>query len=75
MMRYLLPAIGAVYAVAVCGCAADAPDVANAPMTAGADLGPGCAPARPTVAHRAGGVVVEGRGTAPIPCAVPTGPG
>src|SRR5712672_1133180 len=40
-------------------------------------LGPGCAPDRPAIAHRTGGVVVESpRGKAhrpPIPCSTPTG--
>ncbi len=40
------------------------------------DLGPGCAPERPAVAHRAGGVTVknlEREQTAPIPCSKSTG--
>lgn len=40
----------------------------------GANLGPGCAPERPAIAHHAGGVVVgKPRGTPPIPCATRTG--
>ena len=39
-----------------------------------AELGPGCAPDRPAIAHHAAGLVVnDARGPAPIPCVTSTG--
>ena len=47
---------------------------AQAPAAAGDAVGPGCDPARPAVAYRAGvGVVTSHQGNRPIPCAVVTG--
>ena len=70
--KYLLPAI--FYAIGLGGCAADTPEVPGVSEAEEVDPGLGCAPTRPAVAHRVGGVVVEDPpGTAPIPCAVPTG--
>jgi hypothetical protein len=37
------------------------------------DLGPGCAPDRPAIAHHAGGVIVDTEEKAPIPCTTATG--
>src|SRR2546422_9828507 len=43
----------------------------------GGNLGPGCAPERPAIAHHAGGVAVEDRRgeerRAPVPCSTRTG--
>jgi hypothetical protein len=47
---------------------------AQAPAAAGDSVGPGCDPARPAVAYRAGlGEVTSHQGNRPIPCAVVTG--
>ena len=78
VVRSLLSTVGVLLAIAVGGCTSDtpdeAPDAASVLETGAHDLGPGCAPARPAVAHRAGGVIVDDpQGAAPIPCAVSTG--
>ncbi len=67
----ILSALAVAFAVAVVlvpVTAASAPD----------DLGPGCAPDRPAIAHHAGGVIVESpkgkaHAPAPIPCVTSTG--
>lgn len=72
--RWLISAVGVILTAAVGltpATAAAAPGDGNHHRD---KLGPGCAPNRPAIAHRAGGVIATGRhGFAPIPCMTPTG--
>jgi hypothetical protein len=70
MSRRLIFAISVVLAVASTGLA---PGLA-AQEREGADLGPGCAPDRPAIAHHSGGITLPTQGKEPpIPCVTATG--
>jgi hypothetical protein len=78
MRRWLVAVIGVILAAGALGLApARLASAQGDREHEGAELGPGCAPERPAIAHHAGGVIVEDpRGkkhTPPIPCATPTG--
>jgi hypothetical protein len=65
--RWLISAVGVILAVGL------APALAAATPV---EVGPGCAPNRPAVAHHAGGVIVKtprGQNDTLIPCLTPTG--
>src|SRR6266851_5922909 len=75
--RWLISPAGAILAVAAVGLAPARLAAVPGDGDDGAELGPGCSPERPAIAHHAGGVIVENRRsknpTPPIPCVTPTG--
>src|ERR1700674_3614883 len=67
----------AVFVLAVAALAAAPAAFAQEGEPKGVELGPGCAPDRPAIAHHAGGIAVERHGdrdhSVPIPCSKNTG--